>query len=777
MELIKSILISLLLFLFGLMLSRNDIKYFRPEILYYKLKINSLLSYISLLIFVGLLATGFIVNGNLLIFILLMLLQLFFVNYLLIWIMHLIDSRSLYLSLFYYAGIVLLMYFIYKEFSAWAAIVNVFLFGMHFRNTELTPPYKKFVISNLLPFYKSKMIYVHNDVNSDEKDSLPSVFFDDFQKNQNSSAIQDFSYAGYYYGESSFREDIKKLTEINVINFGIRPDTESDQTDKIQTLIDETGEAGGGVLYFPAGIYNINKTSNSKFISINHSGVVIRGEIVNGENKTVFLSHRHSLIPGKNPWLSPFLFTFGEKLQKSNIFWGIQFKKKKNIVTQGTSLIDPGSDGTILSPDYCCGIIADALRGESVIQVADSGLLLNKKYIVIAMYNSSPDGNLVKEMLGVDEIPEEWKTAHRAGDEIAPSFQWLVEISHIKDKNSIVLKQPLRRDLLLKYQPEIFEVPMIIGSGMMDIHIRFKWNGIFRHHGMPVYFSRLKSQIMDYGWNAINVKRVAHGYFSNIIIEDSTNPVYVQDSRNVTVEKLLIKGNDGHQGIKIYGHACDNMFSDICIKNHYADMMGGEGNSYGNVFRNISYENPENNYADFDFHGFSEGPFNPPSYNLFENCSGFRGVKGSGTMYNQPASAIENVWWNIEGEGFDGSTEIFHNLVYDKKNTKIRKILSCSYHGVIKMLQAKKFTPDVFMTGFKFTKNKLEKISRERSEHTCLFNKSIISGYRNTYKISVAGHNRSIINNFVKAENINSMSTPGSLYQTQFNLRIKNRKF
>ena len=60
---------------------------------------------------------------------------------------------------------------------------------------------------------------------------------------------------------------------------------------------------------------------------------------------------------------------------------------------------------------------------------------------------------------------------------------------------------------------------------------------------------------MDYGWNAINFKRVAHGYIQNVEIHNFSNPLYLLDSRNVTVEKIEMTGYDGHQGIKLYEHA------------------------------------------------------------------------------------------------------------------------------------------------------------------------------------------------------------------------------
>lgn len=121
---------------------------------------------------------------------------------------------------------------------------------------------------------------------------------------------------------------------------------------------------------------------------------------------------------------------------------------------------------------------------------------------------------------------------------------------------------------------------------------------------------------MDYGWNGINMKRVAHGRLENVIFKNLTNPLYVMDSRNITVENVLFVGYDGHQGIKVYEHACDNLFRHIEFRCHYADMIGGEGNAYGNVFTDVHYTNPYFKPVDFDFHGFSEGPMSPPSYNL-----------------------------------------------------------------------------------------------------------------------------------------------------------------
>ena len=350
---------------------------------------------------------------------------------------------------------------------------------------------------------------------------------------------------------------------------------------------------------------------------------------------------------------------------------------------------------------------------------------------MLAMYNTSEDGNLIKEILGFDKLRNEWGTALRAGVEKAPSFQHLLEIEEIIDENTLKLVQPLRMRCPLKYEPEIFSVQMLENIVIKNITITSKWNGLFRHHGFPLYYSVNQSQEMDYGWNAINMKRVADGLIENVTIKNFTNPLYVMDSRNVTCNNLRIKGYDGHQGIKIYGHACDNLFKNIIFYNHYADMLGGEGNAYGNVFTNIHYVNPTYKPVDFDFHGFSEGPFSPPAWNLFECITGFRHIKGAGAMYNQPACAQHNVWWNIQGEGEKKGSRLFISLAY-KQKYGLAKTLSLFRHTLVKAVQAKNISPS-FVKNIYTEKLKIDAQKQiPLADHQKLFPTSLVQGFNTT---------------------------------------------
>lgn len=51
------------------------------------------------------------------------------------------------------------------------------------------------------------------------------------------------------------------------------------------------------------------------------------------------------------------------KIFRLVIFLGIAIFKKKNIVTKSLSMSDPGSDGTILTPEYCTDIIQESKIG------------------------------------------------------------------------------------------------------------------------------------------------------------------------------------------------------------------------------------------------------------------------------------------------------------------------------------------------------------------------------------------------------------------------------
>lgn len=547
----------------------------------------------------------------------------------------------------------------------------------------------------------------------------------------NDGEAPDCSHAGC-------KQEHEAKTKYDVTEHGILANSRYDQSRQIQSLIDMVGQNGGGIIYFPKGKYFIN-TTGEDFLQINYSNIILEGE-VDSENKPLaeLVNCSKTSRGKKNPWISPFMITTGEALQPSNEFWGLQFRKQKKLFTQSNSLSDPGSDGSILTPEFATLVTKDSAKGDAVIHVEDSSKV--GKYIVLGLYNTTKEGNLIQDILGMDLRPE-WIVANRAGEEEAPSYQWLIEVKNIIDEHTIELVRPLLRDCEKKYEPAIFNVEMLENIHIRNLIINSRWSGLFRHHGFPIYYSISQSQEMDYGWNAINMKRVAHGEISNVIIKNFTNPLYVMDSRNVTVKDILVKGYDGHQGIKIYMHACDNLFENIIFENHYADMMGGEGNAYANVFRNISYLNPVFKPVDYDFHGFSEGPMSPPADNIFTHIYGFRYMKSAGSITHLPSCAQNNIWTNTITEGEKEGDYLFYAMTYRQKKGFLRIVTAVGY-SVACIQKTHNLSPKQFLRNITEKLKNIDKTGIERCNHyNLLFPKSKVVNIKTTGVVPTESNN------------------------------------
>lgn len=493
--------------------------------------------------------------------------------------------------------------------------------------------------------------------------------YSDYLKNPNNSILTDFSYAGYHYGE----KEIPSLPiKVNVKDKGILPNTGADLTVSIQNLIDEVGKSGGGVIYFPKGKYCVNMdTTRVQFLKIDYDNVVLRGES-DAIDGTVIYNGSNLIQEKINPWISPFVIRFGYKIQTTEKFWGVKPIKPIIRLQQSGSAADPGSDGSILEAPILTSITKNSKKGSKIIEVVSTKNIKAGDVIVIAMYNTTLDGNLIQDILSYSQqdITSDLVSARQAGTEQVASFQYLIEVESVSAPNIVILKQPLRRDIQLKYKPAIAAAPMIREVGIENMRFESAWKGIYLHHGGGKYSPRL-SKIMDYGWNAVNFCRVAHGWMRNVTIDNYTNPVYLQDCRNVTMENIKTSGHNGHCGIKIYVHACDNLIKNVHFEANYTHMLSGEGNAYGNVFSRIDYDFKDSLPGDFDFHGFALNTFSPPSWTLFELVKGFYQINGGGADYNFPHTARFNVWWNIETHGVKKPLELFNHWVWTKAHKEM----------------------------------------------------------------------------------------------------------
>ncbi len=104
--------------------------------------------------------------------------------------------------------------------------------------------------------------------------------------------IQDFSYAGYHRGEKAIPDVAGPLFDVTQSPYNADKSGNSDATAAIQAAINAAGNAGGGVVYLPAGTYLLKPGDAKQALKISKSNIVIRGA---GVGKTFLLNTQTSM--------------------------------------------------------------------------------------------------------------------------------------------------------------------------------------------------------------------------------------------------------------------------------------------------------------------------------------------------------------------------------------------------------------------------------------------------------------------------------------------------
>lgn len=449
----------------------------------------------------------------------------------------------------------------------------------------------------------------------------------EFKQKGIASKLPDYSYAGYAYGEKPIPNI--QSTSYNVTDFGAVPNDGKDDTQAINTTIEIAGKNGGGIVFFPKGTFHINlDTTQTQIVHINYSNIVLRGSGSDDEGTVIFSGSSTHQSEEDSPWLSPFVFHSGLNLQDTHGFYNFNDLTSTSAITQE---IDAGS---------------------KTITVASTKGLQPKDVIIVALQNTTEDGNLMQDLMHPLTFEPFQINYLNAGKQRARSFQWPVEIEKILNEHQILLKQPTRRKIELKYNPSIALFPMLKNIGIEHFKFNSAWDGNYKHH---------QNREMDYGWGAINLHRVSHGWIRDIHIHNYTQTTHLVNSRNVTIQDIHITGKAGHYSPKMY-HSSDNLVQNIQVDANMTHGPGLEGCSFGNVYKNISYKYP----STIDLHGMADAGFCPPMYNLFENIQNIEKIAGGGAPQNIPHSGEYNTFWNVELNGWkDGNyNELFSSWIW-----------------------------------------------------------------------------------------------------------------
>ncbi|MDC0584806.1 glycoside hydrolase family 55 protein, partial [Bacteroidales bacterium] len=331
----------------------------------------------------------------------------------------------------------------------------------------------------------------------------------DFLANGKDCILPDYSYAGYGYDGITKPHPIV-TTEYDVTDFGAVPNDGVEDSKAIQIAIDNIGKNGGGILNFPKGRFLVNMDSNIlNNIQINYSNVVLRGSGSDTTGTIIFTGSSTHHQQDTTPYLSQFVFHSGLNLFGTDRFYTVDEE-----------------------PEFA-RLTADFKKGESIIALKKTEGLKAGEFLIIAMKNTTTDGNLTKELMNPLDF-EPFQTSYsEAGKISAPSFQWMVEIEQVIDEQRVKLKQPSRRDILTKFDAFVVNVPMLKNIGVENMRFECAYQGGYKHHLSPEH---------DYGWGAVCLHRVAHGWIKNLHIHNYTQTTHLVNSRNVSISDITITG-------------------------------------------------------------------------------------------------------------------------------------------------------------------------------------------------------------------------------------------
>lgn len=410
----------------------------------------------------------------------------------------------------------------------------------------------------------------------------------EFNLDKENSILYDYSYAGYKSTDEAIPDVMVKTS---ITNYGAVANDSIDDTKALQDAIDYVSSLGGGAVEIPVGKFLLGEGSSISHVKI-PSNVVIRGEGNTEQGSILFIS---SLV-----------------CSESNCSYG-----------QG--VLSTANDDFIQYPSKT--ITATSPKGTYLLSLNNTSELNSGDAVRVRMYNPNVNGTRTNDLsllLTNPLTPEPQWTNYT---KYAP-FECVFVIDEIINSTTIKLKQPLMQEISIDWIPKLEPLNFIEGVGIENLRIESAFAGDYSHH---------KNWEVDYGWSAIYLHNARNSWVRDVVIEDMTQDIQLNNSMNITIERVIIDGKNGHHGIKL-NNSWFNLVKDCYIKTYRTHAIGVANMAHGNVFTNIAIDNPD---GMIDFHG---GGFS--SNNLFEKINNTH-VDSGGAIQNMPHAGQYNTFWNI----------------------------------------------------------------------------------------------------------------------------------
>ena len=437
----------------------------------------------------------------------------------------------------------------------------------------------------------------------------------------NTLYFPDFSYAGYHWGEKNIPDFKAKI--FNVRHYGAIPNDDIDDTAAVKSALKAAHKyQGSAVILFPAGRFII-----SDILHIQKSHLVIRGHGGHTKSSTSLLISRPLMEISKLPDTINKTMDFIIRENKrtngkyySPVSWTGGFiwanspsKNQKKIVAritsgqQGKHLLTYNSLKTIKT-----GTTMELVWCHSHCQGPDSLLkhAIDQQHVKI--------GSQTEKMVSQGLIKQ------------------TVTIVEVKD-DVIKIKEPLLHNIIPDWGVSLEHYNSIQEVGIESLQIIFP-------------DTAYKGHLQEDGYNAIYFTKTSHSWIRDIYIKNADTGININKSKNITIEKITLKGRKGHYSIVLSNS------NDILVKNFNLYSKTRHGPSVGTASRRNVFTDGVIHNSPIDQH------MSLNEQNLFDNLKFVLYDAGSlfqhgGDSDRGPTSGAFSVFWNIEIQ-FDKNPDI-----------------------------------------------------------------------------------------------------------------------
>ncbi|WP_299144175.1 hypothetical protein, partial [uncultured Vibrio sp.] len=433
-------------------------------------------------------------------------------------------------------------------------------------------------------------IRIEYNYDSDGSENKNAKIYDKFLKNDYSGDyfLNDWGTAGYKMGSELPQEsELSGLETFHVSSYGAKPNQDSvDDYLAIQSAIDAAVEAGGGIVQFESGTYDINIDKNEwNTLSITASNIILRGRGDKGDSATIIRQHETTL--------------------------DVQAVATKHLINVGE-----GTNTGINS--FSSSLVKDVIPGDDKVQIdLNTRVALEPgDTVILTSYMKGINGEFSREPLLEALKPltldETWTI--RNGSRAVRFANTITEVKEIdSDLGSNIVEVTVAT-------PFPYEFKISSGSDLRLYTQRFENVGIenlqiemmvpdwysYGHHKVTSTYN------YDYGNGGIRFHQVKNSWVQGVTIHNFLMDLSISNSLYNTVDNVTISGVAGHHGIGYYGTqgagSYHNVVQNIEMSANRTHAISYNQSSGGNVLRKLSTKVRNDTHsnafiANIDFHG------------------------------------------------------------------------------------------------------------------------------------------------------------------------------